>query len=137
MEDQTKTAAPSTRKSRKPFGSHMQKLAYEPRSGYHRHWFNDTPGRLDRAVEAGYQFVMDKGGQRVARPVGVGESGGALMAYLLEIPEEWYKEDMAAEQQRIDDLEQNIAQGADAQGRPGQDGRYIPATGIKISHGNK
>lgn len=121
--------------TRKPFGSHQQKLAYAAREGYHRHWFNEIPGRLDRALEAGYTFVLDKESQKVCRPVGVGESGGALMAYLMEIPEEWYKEDQAAEQKRLDDLDNNLRQGVDAQGKPGQDGRYIPARGIKISDG--
>lgn len=126
-----------TRQTRRPFGSHMQKLAYEARPGYHRHWFNEIPGRLDKALEAGYAFVLDKEQKRVARPVGVNEGGGSLMAYLMEIPEEWYKEDMKAEQDGIDDLEDNIRQGADAQGKPGSDGRYIPATGIKIQRGDK
>jgi len=120
------------RDTRKPFGSHQQKLAYEARSGYHRHWFNDTPGRLEKALEAGYTFVLDRQQRKVSRPVGVSEGGGSLMGYLMETPEEWYKEDMAAEQQRINELEDNIRQGEDAQGKPGQDGRYIPAQGIKL-----
>src|ERR1041384_4296280 len=47
------------RAKRKPFGSQGQKLAYADRPGYHRHWFNDTPGRIMDAQSAAYDFVLD------------------------------------------------------------------------------
>ena len=45
------------RPNRKPFGSMQLKLAHEIRPGFHGHWFNDTPGRIGRAQEAGYEHV--------------------------------------------------------------------------------
>lgn len=121
------------RDSRKPFGAHVQKLAYPKREGYHRHWFNDTPGRIMSAIEAGYEHVLDPvTGQKVSRPVGVNEAGGALIAYIMEIPQEWYNEDMAKQQAEIDEREHAMRHGADSEGQPGKDGRYIPSQGIKI-----
>lgn len=118
---------------RKPFGSHVQKLAYPKREGYHRHWFNDKPGRIMSALDAGYEHVLDPAtGQKVSRPVGVSDDGSALIAYIMEIPEEWYKEDMAAQQAEIDSREHAMRHGADGEGQPGKDGRYIPSQGIKI-----
>lgn len=87
-------APPKRKRNRKPFGNFEQKLNYPNREGYHRHWFNDEPGRLLRAADAGYEQVVDPDGKPVSMVVGVSRGGGALTAYLHEIPEEWYREDM-------------------------------------------
>lgn len=126
----------TSREARRPFGSTTQKLAYPARPHYHRHWFNDTPGRVEEALQAGYTNVEDKEGKRVVRVVGVSPSGGPLNAYLMEIPEEWYQEDMVAQQKRVDEMDSAIRRGAVA-GTPGVEGRYIPDSfgGIKIKDG--
>lgn len=85
---------PPRRSNRKPFGTMQQKLAREPRTGFHQHWFNDVPGRVNLALDAGYEHVKDKDGKNVCAVVGVAEMGGPLHAYLMEIPEEWWQEDM-------------------------------------------
>ena len=121
------------RPTRKPFGALDQKLAYPERENYHRHWFNDVPGRIQRAQEAGYEHVKDKEGKTVSRTVGVAEGGGALAAYLMEIPLEWYTQDMAAQQAEIDKREESIKRG-ELESQQG-DGRYVPAQGISIKHG--
>src|SRR4051812_47316603 len=87
-------AAPRVRPTRKPFGGVELKMAYPQREGFHRHWFNDVPGRVQRAQEAGYTNVTGNDGKPVSMVVGTAEGGGALVAFLMEIPEEWYKEDM-------------------------------------------
>lgn len=122
-----------SREARKPFGSQQQKLAYPVREGFHRHWFNEEPGRIDKALEAGYSHVEDKEGRKVQRVVGVATSGSALMAYLMEIPEEWYKEDMGLQQKLIDEQADAIKRGA-LESTPG-DGRYVPSRGITIREG--
>lgn len=128
---------PTAREARKPFGSQTQKLAYPPRANFHRHWFSDTPGRIEDALRAGYTHVEDKEGKKVSRPVGVSVSGGVEMGYLMEIPEEWYKEDMALQQRAIDANDDAIRRGA-VSGTPGVDGRYVPESrGIKIREGNR
>jgi len=120
------------RRVRKPFGSQVQKLARPNRPGFVRRWFNDVPGRLLRAKEAGWEHVKTETGEIETTPVGVSETGGALIAYLMETPEEFYKEDQAAEQERINEMERSFKRGADEKGQPGQDGRYVPSRGISI-----
>jgi len=131
------TEAPATdlprRPARKPFGSMSLKLDYPQREGFHRHWFNDVPGRIDRAREAGYEHVKNGEGKPVSRTVGLAEGGGALTAFLMEIPEEWYKQDMAQEQQIIDDKEAAMKRGV-ADGPEGE-GQYVPKQGITIKRG--
>ena len=122
-----------TREKRRPFGSQTQKLAYEPRVGYHRHWFNDNPGRIEQALEAGYTHVEDKESKKVARVVGVNPAGGPLHGFLMEIPQEWYEEDMAQQAAVNAEREAAIRTGSIA-GQPGKDGVYVPESrGIKIS----
>lgn len=120
------------RPERKPFGSMQLKLAHEIRPGFHGHWFNDTPGRVQRAQEAGYEHVKDKDGKPMSRVVGTAEGGGALVGFLMEIPEEWYKADMKIEQAQIDEKEEMIRRGKLDKPENG----YVGAQGISIRHGN-
>jgi hypothetical protein len=122
-----------SRDSRKPFGSQDQKLAYPTRENYHRHWFNELPGRIDSALEAGYTHVLDKEGRKVVRIVGVANSGDGLPSYLMEIPQEWYDDDMARQQAEIDKTEEAMRRGK-LEEKPGEN-RYIPAQGISIKSG--
>jgi hypothetical protein len=122
-----------SRETRKPFGSQDQKLAYPAREGFHRHWFNEIPGRIDSALEAGYTHVLDKDAKKVSRVVGVSTSGGPLTAWLLEIPEDWYLDDMKRQQDVVDEKETAIRQGA-LDAKPGEN-RYVPSRGITIKAG--
>lgn len=123
--------------ARQPFGSTTQKLAYPARPGFHRHWFNDDPGRIDAALAAGYTHVLDKKGENVHKVVGVNTAGGPLEGYLMELPEEWYQEDMARQHAETEKIQDAIKRGAVA-GSPGEDGRYIPAaTPIKVTSGRR
>lgn len=121
---------PPNRPQRRPFSSVELKLAYESRTGFHRHWFNDVNNRISRALEAGYTHVIGKDEKNVSRIVGVAEGGGPLHAFLMEIPEEWYKEDMAREQKLIDEREAAIKRGAPQGGEVEQS--YVPSQGITI-----
>jgi hypothetical protein len=125
-----------TRESRKPFGSLLQKLAYPARHGYHRHWFNDDPGRIRDAGEAGYTHVKDEDGKIVVRTVGVAKEGGALKGYLMEIPQEWYDEDMAHAQDKAMDVDRAIQRGEVKSNSPlgakDQEKFYPGAQGRKI-----
>jgi hypothetical protein len=116
---------PKAVRVRKPFGQHRQKLAYNIAPGFHGHWFNDDPGNVDRAKEAGYDHVVEKG-KPVSSPVGVARDGGVLIAYLMQIPQEWYDEDMREQQKGVDETDRAIRS-------PSQnDGRYVPSRGINI-----
>ena len=120
------------RPTRRPFGTMQLKLAHEIRKGFHGHWFNDIPGRISRALEAGYEHVKDKEGKNVSRVVGTAEGGGALIAFLMEIPEEWYQEDMKQEQSQIDAKEEMMRTGKLDSPEKG----YVGAQGITIQKGN-
>jgi hypothetical protein len=101
-----------SRENRKPFGSQTQKLAFKKREGYHHHWFNETPGRINAAKEAGYSHVVDETtGKPIQMVVGVTAQGGPLSGFLMEVPEEWFNDDMAAQQQAVDDKEDTIRRG--------------------------
>lgn len=118
---------------RKPFGNRGQKLQYAARPGYHRHWFNDDPGRIVAAGEAGYTHVVDgKNGRNVSYTVGHREGGQPLLGFLMETPQEWYDEDMALQQREVDKVDEAIHRG-NVEGAVGQDGRYVPSRGISIS----
>lgn len=121
--------------SRRPFGLREQKLAYPDREGYHRHWFNDEPGRIARAGDAGYKQVLDESGKPVSMTVGVARGGGAQIAYLMEIPAEWYREDMAAQESGHRELMDQIREGRVPGGPTGADrqAQYVPRdVGISI-----
>jgi hypothetical protein len=123
---------------RKPFGSPEQKLAYPNREDFHRHWFNDEPGRIMRAREAGYENVHDEYGKPVSTVVGIGRGGQPLVAFLMEVPESWFREDMEAQETGVHSLMAQIGRGEHA--RPGgADGslRYAGSTrgDIKIDTG--
>jgi len=133
-DQQTDTAVPvRPRPNRKPFGTMEQTMAYAKRVGFHRHWFNDVKDRISRAQEAGYEHVKNSEGKNVQMVVGTAEGGGPMQGFLMEIPEEWYKEDMAAQQKIVDDREATIKRGEFE--RQAGDNRYVPTMGIKIEHG--
>ena len=111
---------------RKPFGARNQRLDNSERPGYHRHWFNDYPGRIQAALEAGYTHVKDKAGKNMCRLVGTAEGGGGLNAYRMEIPLEWYEADQKAKQARDEAKMDQIRRGIVAGVAPGEDGAYRP-----------
>jgi hypothetical protein len=96
---------------RKPFGSQRRKLEYPERPGYHRHWFNDDPNRVNQARDAGYEHVLNEKGEPEYYVVGSAKGGGPLRAYLMEIPLLWFNEDMAAQDAAVLDRLQDIRAG--------------------------
>jgi hypothetical protein len=117
------TDAGPRKAARKPFGAMQQKLAYPERAGFHRHWFNNTAGRIQTAQEAGYEHVVANG-KPVEKVVGTAEGGGPLNAFLMEIPQEWFEEDMAAQQREIDEKEKSIKERQFDGSRADQDSVY-------------
>jgi len=97
--------------TRKPFGTWDQKLAYPNKEGFHRHWFNDEPGRIMRARDAGYEQVNDENGRPVSTVVGIGRGGQPLVAFLMEMPSEWFHEDMIAQETVVHGLLTQIGRG--------------------------
>lgn len=135
MADGRSRLAMADRGTRRPFGAAELRLDYPARPGYRRYWFNDVRGRLVRAEQAGYAKVIDaETGSTVSAIVGKDESGRELRAYLYEIPEQWYFEDMGIQQDALSDRLAEIRNGVSGPGA--EDKRYVPQQGIKIRQGH-
>lgn len=97
---------------RTPLGAFTQKLALPHRRGYHRHWFNDKPGRLDQATRAGWHFVAGRDRKPIRRTVGM-QQDGPLRAYAMEIPNPLWERDRAARERqaesRMDSVRNQVA----------------------------
>lgn len=116
---------------RKPFGDSEQQLAYPERPGYRRYWANDRPGRIKRFIQAGYAHVVDdETGEVVARNTDVIDGHGRK-SYLMEIPIQWYQEDMAKNAARLADRLNDIRTGRHGPGSEDPT-RYVPRQGISI-----
>ncbi len=114
-----------------PIGSQEQQLAWPTRPGYRRYWFNDRPGRISRAIRAGYAHVIDEDtGGNVSKNTDTVDGRGRS-SYLMETPIEWYQEDMARQAADLEARLNDIRQG---QAGPGaEDQRYVPSRGISIT----
>jgi hypothetical protein len=119
------------RPERKPFGNLDQKLYWPPIPGYRLYWFNDEPGAIRRAKEAGYDHVLDPDTAEPVNRVVDRSNGRGRSAYLMKIPREWYEEDMAKQAAELDSRLHDIKTG---KAGPGADeNRYVPQQGIRIT----
>ena len=105
--------------------SKSEQKAFESR-GMVPHWFNDTDGRVEQALSAGYTFVkpeyarslghsaIHEGntdvGAKVSKIVTKGKDL-VMRAYLMEIKKEFYDEDYAAKQVINDKVDEALALG--------------------------
>lgn len=126
-------------RKRIPFGAVQQKLATAQRPGYYRYWFNEKPGRIQAALDAGYTHVRDANGAVVQRIVGTKEQGGGLNAYLMELPLHYHEEDLDAKDAPRRRFDADIRRGHGSGNAPGVDGKYVPMNPdntprIKIKH---
>jgi hypothetical protein len=112
-----------TRRERIPFSANRTRLQVDKQiAGHHLRFFNDESGRIQRALDAGYEFVKpdeigsvgDKevhGGNsdlnsKVSRVVGRNAQGVPVRAFLMKIRDEWRAEDMAKKEavnKRVDE----------------------------------
>lgn len=116
------------RKVRKPFGSLSQKLALPKRPGYHRHWFNDTAGRIDEAKASGWEHIKGETGQSIKRVVGSGRDNGALYAFAMELPEVFWEEDQdalhKAAQDKIDQIKESPFRSRPGEAKAADKGKF-------------
>ena len=113
--------------------------------GFHLHIFNDSPGRIDTALQSGYEFVTPDEvggtgtnvvsantdlGDKVRFLVGLAEDGGPMYGYLMKIKQEWYDEDQAERIGRTQQIDNALRKGK----TPGvnTEGFYVPREGIKM-----
>jgi hypothetical protein len=129
------------RNSRVPLGVARAKLSVPTRPGYVRRWVNDAEGRLMMAEQGGYQYATDQSlqigaadvdnvnrdlGARISRVV---DKTTGMKAYLMEIKEDFYREDQQAKAAKVAEKDRLIKTGKvdDAESR------YIPDEGRGIS----
>lgn len=129
------------RSTRVPLGVARAKLSFPKRPGYVRRVVNDTEGRLLQAEQGGYQFVLSSGGSlgdpdidNVNRDLGarisrVVDKSTGQKGYLMEIKEDFYKDDQRLKAKKVAEIDNSILKGKldDA------DSRYIPEHGKGIS----
>lgn len=131
------TPAASLERPRIPFSTPTLRLAVPDIPGYHLHWFRDEPARIERAQQAGYEFV-DRGeikvnhrdslgsdpasdgnsdlGSRVSVIAGaeLGKDGQPGRLILMKIKEEWWKEDQEKQTgpgSRLDGVRKSVLKG--------------------------
>jgi hypothetical protein len=81
-------------RAQSPFGAFDRKLDLAPIEGYKLHWFNDKPGRIERALSAGWTYILNDAGKPKSQIV---DSGG-LKSFAMKIPEQFWAEDQRREQ---------------------------------------
>lgn len=94
--------------------------------GYHLYFFNDEPGRIQAALDAGWEFVSPEEvgyastnvtnrnvdlGARVSVVGGKNDQGQSVQQVLLKIRQEWWEEDQADIQRRNDQTDASIRKG--------------------------
>ena len=147
---ETKRSEGRGRSRRVPLGQPRMKLKVpehlipKNKKGY---WFNDTPGRLEEAEEAGYGYVADPNAKvgegaenerdrtstKVRKRVGTTKDGAPVMAYLMVIDKDLAEEDKKAKEaerkEQVDVMRRGV-HGAEE----GHDtsGRYLPDGGVQI-----
>ena len=131
------------RKERIPMGLPTMKLTTKEKKGVHTHTINDKGDRLQRALDAGYRFVLKDDavlgngqedgntdlGSYVSVGVGTDDRGNVIRGYKMEIDIDLYNEDQKAKQDIIDRQEGLIKAGKFQNNiKTG----YIPDAGISI-----
>jgi hypothetical protein len=118
------------RSSRVPFGTPQRRfsISKEESEQFHYHVFNDNwrkePGRLERALSAGYELVdHDHSGDNA----GTNDDGSEIKQVLMKQPKEMYERDQAAKQKEIDKVDEQIHRGKFKTEGP----TYSPGGGIK------
>ncbi len=127
------------RQKRKPLGVPVQRLQADVPTGMTGRWTNDTPGRIQRALEGYYEFissdgevVQDRSGCR-SEIVGTGRDGGAMRAFLMAIPTVLYEEDQAAKAALNKERMSSIKRGEPIQAAEQDKGAfYTPDEGISM-----
>lgn len=138
----------TTRGKRASFNGTEGKLRIDHQiDGYHLHIFNDTPGRVDHAVNVGYEFVSPQEvggtsvnvvsrntdiGDKVRFMVGTDGNNEPLYAYLMKIRQEFYDEDQETLQSKNDQIDEAIRGGKLTGDGQTTEGFYRPREGISL-----
>lgn len=147
----------TSERKRIPMSVPVQRLEVPDLAGYHLHWFRDTAERIQRALDAGYEFVEEREvqlnsvtlggdsaqsgntdmGSRVSVVSGEGAAseGQAGRLVLMKIKQEWYEED----QKLVDERNSKVADslcggliGSDKDAAGDTQHRYLDKTRTRI-----
>jgi len=126
------SGVPDRKKPRVPIGN-RNVLTAPTKTGYKRRIVNINESkegwdRVQRFMDAGYSIVRGDvpiGDERIKQESQMGsavirQTGGGVKSILMEIKEDWYKEDQKAKQDRIEEHEKSMKQNVN---QPG-DGMY-------------
>jgi hypothetical protein len=119
------------RRDRTPMSGLHQKLAVMNKDpNFYYHWFKDADDRIQRAMRAGFDPVMEDGSEYIE-----GSSRGQWVSkvlnkrttppeigYLMKQRIEWHDEDQAAKARQIDEIEQGI----NSHNQKSPDGSFVP-----------
>lgn len=115
-------------------------------AGWHLHIFNESEGRIEQALENGYEFVLRSEvgsladnvvpsntdvADKVRFRVGAKEGGDGLFAYLMKIPTVDYEEDQKFLQAKNDRVDQAIRAGKNVKAGTSTDGFYDAGISMK------
>jgi hypothetical protein len=131
IKEEVKKDKVAQERKRIPLGT-RNVLTAPKRDGFVRRFVNDKGDRVQRFKDAGYSIVGDDiqvGDPKIGRPEQLGSnvsvplSGGNQRAVLMEIPENHYKEDYAAAQNKITEQENEMKRNSMSQGQDGLVGK--------------
>jgi len=135
-----------TRKRRNVFNGTEAKISVRTQiDGYHLHVFTDKGGRIQEALENGYEFVRPNEvggvsenvvsrngdlGERIRYLVNPRADGTDQYGYLMKIRQEWHEEDQAELQSKNNLIDAAIRKGKIT----GENSSfYTPSGGIKLN----
>mgnify|MGYP003339546449 CR=1 FL=1 len=144
-----------SRATRGIFNGTRGKLSIDPElvkafteAGWHLHIFNDNDGKVQIALEAGYEFVMrdevggslsdrvvpanTDPGEKVRFRVGNKEGGDGMFAYLMKIPTSAWEADQQLLQDRNNRTDAAIRAGENI--KPGSSSEGFYNAGIKLNN---
>ena len=136
----------TTRKKRNVFNGTEAKISVQQQiEGYHLHVFTDKGGRIQAAMDNGYEFVRPDEvggvsenvvsrngdlGERIRYLVNPRAEGTEQYGYLMKIRQEWHEEDQAELQAKNNLIDAAIRKGKITGDNPSF---YTPRDGIKLN----
>jgi len=136
----------TTRKKRNVFNGTEAKISVQTQiDGYHLHVFTDAGGRIQEALDNGYEFVRPDEvggvsenvvsrngdlGERIRYLVNPRAEGSEQYGYLMKIRQEWYEEDQAELQAKNNLIDAAVRKGKITGDNPSF---YTPRDGIKLN----
>jgi hypothetical protein len=136
----------TTRKKRNVFNGTEAKISVQQQiEGYHLHVFTDKGGRIQSALDNGYEFVRPDEvggvsenvvsrngdlGERIRYLVNPRAEGTEQYGYLMKIRQEWHEEDQTELQAKNNLIDAAVRKGRITGENPSF---YTPRDGIKIN----